>query len=560
MWQLSETVDGMTEALDAFGVPCVGGNVSLYNESRGADIDPTPVIGVLGMVDRLDRRPPGVDAGRRRSPGAGRPDRSRAVRVALGRDHGHRGRGELPPFDLATVALTADKVRELVGGRTGARRPRRRFRAVSVSRWRRWSSGPASGSPRPASRITPTCSPSPPAEPCCASIAEQSRVVLDVLDGAGVPYRRIGVAGGDRFTVKGLLDVARRRAPFELAEPSARRPRGRHHPGVTVGRVRTEPVGPAARRQPSDGADRLVPRPAGRRSFLVRVEDLTTGAEPIGEAEQLADLAALGLVHDGPVVRQSERTASYDAAIDRLVDHRYDVSVLLHPTARSDGDRAASEAPHGPSPDGAYPGTCRDLTDAERSGRLDDVGRPAAVRLRAGGDDGRVRRPVRRPGRTRRRRFRASTGRDGLAAYNLAVVVDDAASRRRPGRARRRPGGHTPRQMLLQRCSASRHRSTSTSRSCWAPTGNGSRSATVRFPSPTCARRGVVRATCSRRLARSIGIQSPGHGDRGRSRPRRPWSSGSISAGSREARWTFDTLVADSRPDRRRTGDDPGPR
>ncbi len=60
MWQLSEAVDGMAEACGAFGLPVIGGNVSLYNESRGVDIDPTPVIGLLGVVDQLDRRPPGV--------------------------------------------------------------------------------------------------------------------------------------------------------------------------------------------------------------------------------------------------------------------------------------------------------------------------------------------------------------------------------------------------------------------------------------------------------------------------------------------------------------------
>ena len=41
------------------GLPVIGGNVSLYNESYGADIDPTPVIGVLGLIDRLAARPPG---------------------------------------------------------------------------------------------------------------------------------------------------------------------------------------------------------------------------------------------------------------------------------------------------------------------------------------------------------------------------------------------------------------------------------------------------------------------------------------------------------------------
>lgn len=60
MWQLAEAIDGMAGACSALGVPVVGGNVSLYNESNGADIDPTPVIGMLGIIDRLDHRPPGV--------------------------------------------------------------------------------------------------------------------------------------------------------------------------------------------------------------------------------------------------------------------------------------------------------------------------------------------------------------------------------------------------------------------------------------------------------------------------------------------------------------------
>ncbi len=45
MWQLSEAIDGMAEACRALGIPVIGGNVSLYNESRGRDIDPTPVVG-----------------------------------------------------------------------------------------------------------------------------------------------------------------------------------------------------------------------------------------------------------------------------------------------------------------------------------------------------------------------------------------------------------------------------------------------------------------------------------------------------------------------------------
>jgi phosphoribosylformylglycinamidine synthase len=59
MWQLSESIDGMTDACNALGLPVIGGNVSLYNESAGADIDPTPVIGLLGVVDELVAAPPG---------------------------------------------------------------------------------------------------------------------------------------------------------------------------------------------------------------------------------------------------------------------------------------------------------------------------------------------------------------------------------------------------------------------------------------------------------------------------------------------------------------------
>ena len=61
MWQLSETVDGMTEACNGLGLPVIGGNVSLYNESGGTDIDPTPVVGLLGILDSLVAPPPGWD-------------------------------------------------------------------------------------------------------------------------------------------------------------------------------------------------------------------------------------------------------------------------------------------------------------------------------------------------------------------------------------------------------------------------------------------------------------------------------------------------------------------
>lgn len=163
----------------------------------------------------------------------------------------------------------------------------------------------------------------------------------------------------------------------------------------------------------------LFARSSGGR-FLLRVEDL----DPVRstddhEARQLADLAALGLDWDGPVVRQSARRHRHDAALAEL-----EARGLTYPCWCSRREiRQASEAPHGEEL-GAYPGTCRDLAAAERAER-EASGRPAAVRLRAGEavvtivdrlcgevtavvDDVVLRRN------------------DGVPAYNLAVVVDDA--------------------------------------------------------------------------------------------------------------------------------------
>ena len=138
------------------------------------------------------------------------------------------------------------------------------------------------------------------------------------------------------------------------------------------------------------------------------------------EVRQLADLTALGLDWDGPVVRQSSRRARHEEALADL--EARGLTYRCYCSRRE--IREASEAPHGAEP-GAYPGTCRDLSGPDRRAR-EAEGRPAAVRLRAGAavvtivdrlhgevtaevDDVVLRRN------------------DGVPAYNLAVVVDDAA-------------------------------------------------------------------------------------------------------------------------------------
>ena len=51
MWSFSETIDGMAEACRALGTPVTGGNVSFYNETEGQGVYPTPVIGMLGLIE-----------------------------------------------------------------------------------------------------------------------------------------------------------------------------------------------------------------------------------------------------------------------------------------------------------------------------------------------------------------------------------------------------------------------------------------------------------------------------------------------------------------------------
>jgi phosphoribosylformylglycinamidine synthase subunit PurL len=55
MWQFSEAIDGLTVACNELGTPITGGNVSFYNETLGKSIYPTPVIGVLGILDDSSR-------------------------------------------------------------------------------------------------------------------------------------------------------------------------------------------------------------------------------------------------------------------------------------------------------------------------------------------------------------------------------------------------------------------------------------------------------------------------------------------------------------------------
>ncbi len=160
----------------------------------------------------------------------------------------------------------------------------------------------------------------------------------------------------------------------------------------------------------------LFARSTGR-GFLMRVEDLDR-VRPGAAERQLADLAAIGLEWDPPVVRQSERIPRYEAAIARLTAAGLSYECFC---TRREIQQAAT-APHGPM--GAYPGTCRDLTARQRAERR-AAGRPAALRLRSGVHDFEITDELHGPYRGAVDDLVLRRG-DGVPAYNLAVVVDDA--------------------------------------------------------------------------------------------------------------------------------------
>jgi phosphoribosylformylglycinamidine synthase subunit PurL len=206
MWQLSEAVDGMAEACSAFGVPVIGGNVSLYNESNGRDIDPTPIVGLLGVVEPLARRPPGV--------GLREGDRLLLLGVSSSELAGSRWAfcggargGRLAELDLDVHRRLTDLVRGLVSdgllhglhdiadgglGLAVAEMAVRGGFGVRIT----GLSGHGELLSEAPSRVVVACEP-----------AVVPTVVGRAAD-AGVEVQPLGDAGGDRIVMDGLVDVA----------------------------------------------------------------------------------------------------------------------------------------------------------------------------------------------------------------------------------------------------------------------------------------------------------------------------------------------------------------
>lgn len=206
MWQLSEAVDGMAEGCTALDVPVIGGNVSLYNESHGVSIDPTPVVGVLGVIESLQHAPPlprFVQGGRLML--LGDADLTLAgSRYAF--ERGQRG-GSLTPPDWDAIHALQRLLIDLVGadllvgvhdiseGGLGVALAEMAVRSGIGCRVARVPDGVALMAENPGRVVICT-------EP------EKMQIVIELATSRGVPVTQLGVAMGDEISIKGVCKMS----------------------------------------------------------------------------------------------------------------------------------------------------------------------------------------------------------------------------------------------------------------------------------------------------------------------------------------------------------------
>jgi len=205
MWQLSEAVDGMAEACTQFNIPVVGGNVSLYNESQGNNIDPTPIVGLIGVINNLETPPPGISWNEGdRLMVIGPPAKGLSGSAwAFARNARN---GQLNQVDYETHERVCQTVRMLVneGLVTAIHDISSGGLAVAVAEMAVQSGVGCSLARVPdiesmfsesSSRVVIAVDP------------EQMQSVEEIIQNQDIPSARIGLAHGDKFTIKGLIDI-----------------------------------------------------------------------------------------------------------------------------------------------------------------------------------------------------------------------------------------------------------------------------------------------------------------------------------------------------------------
>ena len=234
MGTFAAAVDGMATACRALGLPVTGGNVSFYNESSGRPIHPTPIVGVLGLLeDAAAAVPtgfprPGLDVWLL---GETRVELGGSVwqRLATGRLEGHP-----PTLDLAAEARLHRLLVDLAAHRllAGAHDLSEGGLAVALVEATLASGVGATITLPP---VLPPAALPPEQVPLAALASESaSRVLLAappeaagdleaLAAKAAVPASRLGSTGGDRLVVPGVLDLplSRLRDAYEAALPNA---------------------------------------------------------------------------------------------------------------------------------------------------------------------------------------------------------------------------------------------------------------------------------------------------------------------------------------------------
>ncbi|HEV8372685.1 MAG TPA: phosphoribosylformylglycinamidine synthase subunit PurL [Actinomycetota bacterium] len=225
MGGFAAAVEGMAAACRALGLPVTGGNVSFYNESSGRPIHPTPIVGVLGLLeDAAAAVPsgfpgPGLDVwllGETRAEVGG----SAWQRVA-----GRPLEGRPPALDLAAEAALQRLLVELAARRLLASAHDLSDGGLAVALVEATLAGGVGATVElPAAQQPLLALVSESASRVLVAAAPAAASDLLALTGtAGVPAARIGASGGDRLVVPGVLDLPLRRLrdAYEGALPSA---------------------------------------------------------------------------------------------------------------------------------------------------------------------------------------------------------------------------------------------------------------------------------------------------------------------------------------------------
>ncbi|RBY80392.1 phosphoribosylformylglycinamidine synthase subunit PurL [Blastococcus sp. TF02-09] len=220
MWQFAEAVRGLADGCRALGLPVTGGNVSLYNQTGDVAINPTPVIGVLGVHEDVRTR---VPAGWRTAGetvlllGETRPDFGGSAWASV--VHGHLG-GRPPALDLAAERTLADLLAALAK------------QGLVSSAHDLADGGLAQALTESALRYGTGARLALPGDAFTALFSESTaRVVVTTADPggvklaaewAGVPVTELGTTGGDALAVEGLpeLPLAELRAAWTATLPA----------------------------------------------------------------------------------------------------------------------------------------------------------------------------------------------------------------------------------------------------------------------------------------------------------------------------------------------------